>query len=303
MAGRFGSVVTAMVTPFRDDHAVDLDGAQSLASWLIDNGSDAIVVAGSTGESPTLTLQGEGRALPRGGRRDPGPRQADLRRRAPTRRPRPSSSRRRPRTPAPTASSSSPRTTTSRRSGASSRTSSAWPTPPSCRSSRTTSPAARRRGSSTTTLLQLAEQPNIVAVKDSTGDFQGDLPADRRGARGLRGLLGRRLGDLRVRVPGRGRRGERRGHLVGPQIRQMIDLIETGDVPAARKIHEGLTPAVQRAVRHLEPDPAEGGPRDGRAPGGTAAPAARSGQLGGTRPGPQSPGGRRSPLTRPPPRS
>jgi 4-hydroxy-tetrahydrodipicolinate synthase len=31
-------------------------------------------------------------------------------------------------------------------------------------------------------------------------------------------------------------------HLVGPQIRQMVDLIETGDVPAARKVHEGLSP-------------------------------------------------------------
>ena len=57
-AGRFGSVVTAMVTPFReDDHAVDLDGARQLASWLVDNGSDAIVVAGSTGESPTLSAK------------------------------------------------------------------------------------------------------------------------------------------------------------------------------------------------------------------------------------------------------
>ena len=57
-AGRFGPVVTAMVTPFReDDHAVDLDGARQLASWLVDNGSDAIVVAGSTGESPTLSAK------------------------------------------------------------------------------------------------------------------------------------------------------------------------------------------------------------------------------------------------------
>jgi 4-hydroxy-tetrahydrodipicolinate synthase len=55
-AGRFGSVVTAMVTPFReDDHAVDLDGAQQLATWLVDNGTDAVVVAGSTGESATLS--------------------------------------------------------------------------------------------------------------------------------------------------------------------------------------------------------------------------------------------------------
>jgi 4-hydroxy-tetrahydrodipicolinate synthase len=55
VAGRFGSVVTAMVTPFRDDHGVDLDGAQELASWLTDNGSDSIFVVGSTGESPTLS--------------------------------------------------------------------------------------------------------------------------------------------------------------------------------------------------------------------------------------------------------
>jgi 4-hydroxy-tetrahydrodipicolinate synthase len=55
MTGRFGSVVTAMVTPFRQDHALDLDRAQELASWLVDHGSDAVVVAGSTGESPTIT--------------------------------------------------------------------------------------------------------------------------------------------------------------------------------------------------------------------------------------------------------
>ena len=55
MSGRFGSVITAMVTPFRDDHAVDLDRAQELARWLLANGSDAVVVAGSTGEAPTLT--------------------------------------------------------------------------------------------------------------------------------------------------------------------------------------------------------------------------------------------------------
>jgi 4-hydroxy-tetrahydrodipicolinate synthase len=55
MAGRFGSVVTAMVTPFRKDHGVDLDGAQEFASWLTDNGSDSVFVVGSTGESPTLS--------------------------------------------------------------------------------------------------------------------------------------------------------------------------------------------------------------------------------------------------------
>src|SRR5438128_480578 len=55
MAGRFGAVVTAMVTPFRDDYSLDLDAAQELAGHLLENGSDALVVSGSTGEAPTLT--------------------------------------------------------------------------------------------------------------------------------------------------------------------------------------------------------------------------------------------------------
>src|SRR5204862_323660 len=57
MAGRFGSVITAMATPFRDDYALDLDGAQELAAYLLDHGSDSLVIAGSTGESPTLTSE------------------------------------------------------------------------------------------------------------------------------------------------------------------------------------------------------------------------------------------------------
>ena len=52
-AGRFGSVVTAMVTPFRDDdHAVDLDGAQQLASWLVDNGSGLEIMKTSNADLP-----------------------------------------------------------------------------------------------------------------------------------------------------------------------------------------------------------------------------------------------------------
>jgi 4-hydroxy-tetrahydrodipicolinate synthase len=55
MAGRFGSVITAMATPFRDDFSLDLDRAQELASWLLDHGSDSLVVFGSTGEAATLS--------------------------------------------------------------------------------------------------------------------------------------------------------------------------------------------------------------------------------------------------------
>jgi 4-hydroxy-tetrahydrodipicolinate synthase len=51
----FGAVVTAMVTPFSDDGALDVAAAVTLARWLTDHGSDGLVVAGTTGEGPVLT--------------------------------------------------------------------------------------------------------------------------------------------------------------------------------------------------------------------------------------------------------
>src|SRR4051794_27060899 len=55
MNGPWGSVLTAMVTPFDDDGALDLDAAGTLARWLADHGNDGLVVAGTTGEAPVLT--------------------------------------------------------------------------------------------------------------------------------------------------------------------------------------------------------------------------------------------------------
>ncbi|MBS1878197.1 MAG: 4-hydroxy-tetrahydrodipicolinate synthase [Actinobacteria bacterium] len=48
-------VITAMATPFRENGSVDLDGARRLAAHLLDHGSNGIVIAGTTGECPTLT--------------------------------------------------------------------------------------------------------------------------------------------------------------------------------------------------------------------------------------------------------
>jgi 4-hydroxy-tetrahydrodipicolinate synthase len=50
-----GEVLTAVVTPFKADGSLDLDGFRSLARHLVDNGSDGLVVTGTTGESPTLS--------------------------------------------------------------------------------------------------------------------------------------------------------------------------------------------------------------------------------------------------------
>jgi 4-hydroxy-tetrahydrodipicolinate synthase len=52
---RFGRVVTAMVTPFDESGALDIDAAVELARWLADHGSDGLVLSGSTGESSVLT--------------------------------------------------------------------------------------------------------------------------------------------------------------------------------------------------------------------------------------------------------
>jgi 4-hydroxy-tetrahydrodipicolinate synthase len=67
-----GRLLTAMVTPFKEDGALDLEAAQRLAQLLVANGSDGVVVFGTTGEAPALDdeekialLRAVKRALPR----------------------------------------------------------------------------------------------------------------------------------------------------------------------------------------------------------------------------------------------
>lgn len=51
----FGRLLTAMVTPLDKDLSVDYEQARKLARYLVETGSEGVVVAGTTGESPTLT--------------------------------------------------------------------------------------------------------------------------------------------------------------------------------------------------------------------------------------------------------
>ena len=55
LRGRFGRVVTAMVTPFDERGRMDLAASADFARWLVSQGNEGLVVAGTTGESPTLT--------------------------------------------------------------------------------------------------------------------------------------------------------------------------------------------------------------------------------------------------------
>lgn len=57
MATDFGRIMTAMVTPFNKDLSVNYGQARKLAGYLVDNGSDGLVVSGTTGESPTLSKE------------------------------------------------------------------------------------------------------------------------------------------------------------------------------------------------------------------------------------------------------
>lgn len=54
MSGRFGRLLTAMITPMTDDGAVDYEGAKTLAQQLVKDGNDGLVICGTTGEAPTL---------------------------------------------------------------------------------------------------------------------------------------------------------------------------------------------------------------------------------------------------------
>ncbi|NER42936.1 4-hydroxy-tetrahydrodipicolinate synthase [Bacillus megaterium NBRC 15308 = ATCC 14581] len=53
----FGQVLTAMVTPFDQNGEIDFNATKTLVEYLITNGTDGLVVAGTTGESPTLTTE------------------------------------------------------------------------------------------------------------------------------------------------------------------------------------------------------------------------------------------------------
>jgi 4-hydroxy-tetrahydrodipicolinate synthase len=59
----FGRVLSAMVTPFDTDGGLDVDAAARIATHLVDHGHDGLVISGTTGESPTLSVDEVGRLL------------------------------------------------------------------------------------------------------------------------------------------------------------------------------------------------------------------------------------------------
>jgi 4-hydroxy-tetrahydrodipicolinate synthase len=241
MTGRFGAVVTAMVTPFREDHSLDLDAARQLASYLYDHGTETLVVAGSTGESPTLghgeklelfraivdVAKGKGKVLCGTGTYNTAE-TIELSREAQE-------------LGADGLLLVTPYYNKPPQRGLLehfTRVADAVSLPIMAYNV----PGRTGIRMEHDTLLQLAEVQNIVAVKDSTGDFQAvsrlisEAPPDFEVYSGddwatFGYLCLGAVGIVSVAA-----------HLVGDRIAQLCDLVFSGDIPAARKIHEELTP-------------------------------------------------------------
>jgi 4-hydroxy-tetrahydrodipicolinate synthase len=241
MGGRFGSVITAMVTPFRDDYALDLDGAQALARRLLESGSDGLVVAGSTGEAPTLSHQekvdlfravveaaeGRGKVICGTGTYD--------------------------------TQETVELTRAAERAGADAVlvVTPYYNRPPQRGLVAHFTKVADSTGLPVIlynipgrtactieldTLLRLAEVDNIVAVKDSTGDFHTlsrlfrELPPD------FEVYSGDDWATLAMCCMGARGVVSVASHLVGDRIREMVEMVHAGDVAGARKVHDDLTP-------------------------------------------------------------
>jgi 4-hydroxy-tetrahydrodipicolinate synthase len=237
----FGRVLTAMVTPFTADGDLDLDSAQRLASHLVDRGVDGLVVSGTTGESPT-TSDSEKERLVRAVVEAVGDRAKVV---------------------AGAGSNDTHHTIELCRSAEKAGAHGLllvtpyYNKPPQRglvahfeRVAEATElpmilyniPGRTATRIEHDTLIRLAAKPNIVAVKDSTGDFQAISRLMAEAPDGFEVYSGDDWATFGYVCLGAVGIVSVAAHLVGSQIRQMIDLIETGDIPAARKIHEELSP-------------------------------------------------------------
>jgi 4-hydroxy-tetrahydrodipicolinate synthase len=91
------------------------------------------------------------------------------------------------------------------------------------------------------TILELAALPNIVGVKDSTGDFDGLSRLLREAPPGFDVYGGDDWASFAQATLGASGVVSVASHVVGPQIHELLELVETGDVVAARKIHNELS--------------------------------------------------------------
>jgi 4-hydroxy-tetrahydrodipicolinate synthase len=242
MAGSFGTLVTAMVTPFKEDRSLDLPRAQELARWLLEHGSDGLVVAGSTGEAATLSdeektelwravvqaAEGRGKVIAGTGTYD--------------------------------TAHTVHLTEEAERAGVHGVlvVTPYYNKPPQRGLVEHFTVVAGATGLPVMlynipgraavriehdTLLRLAAVENIVAVKDSTGDLDAMAHLIAAAPPGFEVYTGDDWTTFVSVCLGAVGVVSVASHVVGERIRQMIDLATSGDVAAARKVHQELLPA------------------------------------------------------------
>jgi 4-hydroxy-tetrahydrodipicolinate synthase len=255
MSGRFGSVITAMVTPFKDDFSLDLDGAQALAEYLLDHGSDALVVAGTTGEGPTLShrekedlfravveaARGRGKVICNTGTYD--------------------------------TADSIELTTLAEKLGSDGVlvVTPYYNRPPQrgliahfTAVARSTHlpvilyniPSRTACLIETDTLLRLAaDVPNIVGVKDATSDFQAAVRIVKESPPDFDLYSGDDASTFSYVCLGGAGVVAVSSHLAGERMREMIERVQSGDVGTARKINEDLVPLYKGTLVTTNPIP------------------------------------------------
>ena len=107
------------------------------------------------------------------------------------------------------------------------------------------------------TLLALAALPNIVGVKDSTGDFNALSLLLREAPSRFEVYGGDDWASFSQACLGASGVVSVASHLVGSRIHEMLELVEHGDVPAARKIHDELSPVFDVLFITSNPIPAK----------------------------------------------
>jgi 4-hydroxy-tetrahydrodipicolinate synthase len=239
---RFGRVVTAMVTPFKEDLSLDVDRAGEVARWLADHGSTGLVVAGSTGEAATLSddekvtlfrtvteaVQGRVAVIAGTGTYD--------------------------------TTHSIHLSEEAEKAGVDALlvVTPYYNKPPQrglvehyTRIAGATSlpivayniPGRTAIRIEHDTLLRLAEIENIVAVKDSTGDFDGLAKLIGAAPDGFEVYTGDDWATFASVCLGAVGVVSVASHVAGERIGQMIEQLEAGDLAGARKIHYALMPA------------------------------------------------------------
>ncbi|MDE1045976.1 MAG: 4-hydroxy-tetrahydrodipicolinate synthase [Candidatus Nanopelagicales bacterium] len=247
MKSPFGVMLTAMITPFEPDGGQDLDGAQRLASHLVDNlGHEGLVINGTTGEAATKT-DAEDLALLQAVVEAVGDRATVI---------------------AGVGTNDTAHSISSakaaQKAGVHALMASApyynrppqqgifehfWAIADSTELPLMTYDIPRRTGVAieTETLVRLAEHPRIIANKDAKGDLEASQWVMAR--TDLAWYSGEDSLNLALLALGAGGMVSVVGHLVGDRLAKMAELFWNGDVEAARAINESLLPVYTGVFR------------------------------------------------------